>query len=53
MAKFYDKITNRVQKFIEAQKMFFVATAAKEGRSKLSPKGMDTFRGRNEKTGAW
>ncbi|WP_425656916.1 pyridoxamine 5'-phosphate oxidase family protein [Tenacibaculum ascidiaceicola] len=53
MAKFYDKITNRVQKFIEAQKMFFVATAAKEGRINLSPKGMDTFRVLNENTVAW
>ena len=43
MAKFYDKITNRVQQFIEAQKLFFVATTAKEGRINLSPKGMDTF----------
>ncbi|WP_440120370.1 pyridoxamine 5'-phosphate oxidase family protein [Tenacibaculum sp. Ill] len=53
MAKFYDKITNRVQKFIEAQKMFFVATAAKEGRINLSPKGMDTFRVLNENKVAW
>ncbi|CAM1370869.1 Pyridoxamine 5'-phosphate oxidase [Tenacibaculum sediminilitoris] len=53
MAKFYDKITNRVQQFIEAQKLFFVATASKEGRINLSPKGMDTFRVINENTVAW
>lgn len=44
MAKFYDKLTPRLQKFIEAQKIFFVATAPSEGRINLSPKGMDSFR---------
>ena len=41
---FYSEIKNREQKFIESQKMFFVATAPKHGRINLSPKGMDTFR---------
>jgi len=41
---FYTEIKNREQRFIESQKMFFVATAPKEGRINLSPKGMDTFR---------
>lgn len=53
MAKFYDKITSRVQKFIEEQKVFFVATAPKSGRINLSPKGMDSFRVLNEKQVAW
>lgn len=53
MAKFYDKIPSRVQKFIEAQKVFFVATAPKEGRINLSPKGMDSFRVIDEKTVQW
>ena len=53
MAKFYDKITRRVQKFIEAQKVFFVATAPKDGRINLSPKGMDSFRVLNENRIAW
>ena len=44
MSKFYDKITPRLQKFIEAQKIFFVATAPNSGRINLSPKGMDSFR---------
>ena len=44
MAKFYNKITVRIQKFIALQKVFFVATAAKDGRINLSPKGMDSFR---------
>lgn len=53
MAKIYPSITNRIQKFIKAQKMFFVATAPKNGRINLSPKGMDTFRVLNENRVAW
>ena len=53
MAKFYDKITSRIQKFIEVQKVFFVATAPKNGRINLSPKGMDSFRVLNENRVAW
>lgn len=44
MAKFYNKITSRVQKFIENQHIFFVATAPENGRINLSPKGMDSLR---------
>ena len=44
MSKFYTKITSRLQKFIEAQKIFFVATAPNSGRINVSPKGMDSFR---------
>ncbi|MEM8986278.1 MAG: pyridoxamine 5'-phosphate oxidase family protein [Pseudomonadota bacterium] len=44
MAQFFDKIEKTHAKFIAAQPMFFVATAAQEGRINLSPKGMDTFR---------
>ncbi|QTD36462.1 pyridoxamine 5'-phosphate oxidase family protein [Polaribacter batillariae] len=44
MSKFYTKITSRLQKFIEAQKIFFVATALTSGRINVSPKGMDSFR---------
>lgn len=53
MAKFTNKITSRIQKFIEEQKVFFVATAPKNGRINLSPKGMDTFRVLDENTVAW
>ncbi|WP_299119143.1 pyridoxamine 5'-phosphate oxidase family protein [uncultured Tenacibaculum sp.] len=53
MAKFYNKINSRIQKFIEAQKVFFVATAPKNGRINLSPKGMDSFRVLNENKVAW
>ncbi|PWG05915.1 pyridoxamine 5'-phosphate oxidase family protein [Polaribacter aquimarinus] len=53
MAKFYTKITSRIQKFIEAQKIFFVATAPNSGRINLSPKGMDSFRVLNENRVLW
>lgn len=44
MAKQYPDISETLQGFIESQKMYFVATAAKDGRVNVSPKGMDTFR---------
>ncbi|MFK8059908.1 MAG: pyridoxamine 5'-phosphate oxidase family protein [Polaribacter sp.] len=53
MSKFYTKITSRLQKFIEAQKIFFVATAPNSGRINLSPKGMDSFRVLNENRVLW
>lgn len=53
MSKFYTKITARLQKFIEAQKIFFVATAPNFGRINLSPKGMDSFRVINENRVLW
>ena len=37
-------LTDRQIEFIQAQPMFFVATAAAEGRVNVSPKGMDTLR---------
>ena len=48
MAKFYDRITTELQTFIEAQHIFFVATAPINGRVNLSPKGMDALRVINE-----
>ena len=48
MAKFYDRITPELQTFLEAQHIFFVATAPKDGRVNLSPKGMDALRVINE-----
>jgi hypothetical protein len=44
MANFFDVITPELAKFICAQPVFFVATAAPGARINLSPKGMDTFR---------
>ncbi len=44
MATFFDAITEKQHIRIEQQKLFFVATAPREGRVNVSPKGMDTFR---------
>lgn len=53
MSKFYTKITSRLQQFIEAQKIFFVATSPNSGRINLSPKGMDSFRVVDENRVLW
>ena len=53
MSKFFDKLTPELTDFIRAQQVFFVATAAAEGRINLSPKGMDTFRVLDEKRVAY
>lgn len=39
-----DRLLDTHIEFVEAQLMFFVATAASEGRVNLSPKGMETLR---------
>ncbi|WP_259988477.1 pyridoxamine 5'-phosphate oxidase family protein [Sulfitobacter sp. S190] len=39
-----DKLNPSFRTFIEDQPLFFVATAAPEGRVNLSPKGLDTLR---------
>lgn len=44
MAAFKDSITPEIRAFMEKQKMYFVATAAKDGRINLSPKGLESFR---------
>ena len=44
MADFFDALTDEHQAFIAEQPMFFVATAAADGRVNLSPKGYDAFR---------
>ncbi len=53
MGQQYQNINERWQAFIKAQKMFFVATAASEGRVNLSPKGMDTLRVLDENRVLW
>ena len=40
----YSELTDRLRTFIEAQQLFFVATAAREGRVNVSPKGLDSLR---------
>lgn len=46
MAKFYEQITPELQKLIEAQHIFFVASAplSADGHVNLSPKGLDALR---------
>ena len=44
MGKQYGQISSVHQSFIEGQKLFFVGTAAGDGRVNISPKGMDTLR---------
>jgi hypothetical protein len=46
MAKLYDQITDRLAEFIQAQPLFFVASAplAADGHVNLSPKGLDCLR---------
>lgn len=44
MADFTDALTDKQIAMIAAQPVFFVATAAAEGRINLSPKGYDAFR---------
>lgn len=53
MAKFYSQLDESLRNFIDAQKIFFTGTAAKEGRVNVSPKGMDTFRYIDNKTVAY
>lgn len=44
MGKQLEAISPELEKFIQRQNIFFVATAMADGRVNLSPKGMDTFR---------
>jgi len=44
MGKQFTEIPDRLKQFIEEQKLFFVGTAAADGRINLSPKGMDSLR---------
>ncbi len=44
MGQLHKAISEKLQKFIEAQKIYFVATAAANGRVNVSPKGMDSLR---------
>ena len=46
-------LTERYIEFIKAQHLFFVGTAAADGRVNISPKGMDTLRILNEERIVW
>jgi len=44
MAKQFSELSEKLQQFVQAQKIYFVATAVETGRINLSPKGMDSLR---------
>jgi hypothetical protein len=55
MARVLDGITDQLRTFLEAQPVFFVATApnSDDGHINCSPKGLDTFRVLDEHTVAY
>lgn len=53
MSKKFDTLSPELTDFIAHQKMFFVGTAAAEGRVNISPKGMDTLRVVNSNQVVW
>lgn len=53
MAQQYPALDDKLSAFIEAQHLFFVGTAAREGRVNVSPKGMDSLRVLSPSRVAW
>jgi predicted pyridoxine 5'-phosphate oxidase superfamily flavin-nucleotide-binding protein len=53
MGKRMSEIDERLRAFIERQRLFFVATAVRDGRVNISPKGMDTLRVLGPNRVAW
>lgn len=56
MAKLYDRVEGRLRRFVEQQRVFFVATAplAADGHVNLSPRGVPgTFGMLDDRTFAW
>lgn len=53
MGKLYKQLTDGLAGFIQRQKLFFVGTAADDGRVNVSPKGMDTLRVVTEDRVVW
>ncbi|MCF6278813.1 MAG: pyridoxamine 5'-phosphate oxidase family protein [Flavobacteriaceae bacterium] len=53
MGKQYQLIPKKSQEFIANQKLFFVATATKDSRVNLSPKGGDSLRVLSENRVVW
>ncbi len=50
---FYSELNDSLVDFIKNQRIYFVATAPKQGRINLSPKGIDTFRVCDSKNVSW
>ena len=53
MGKQYQAISDTLKGFIERQRLFFVGTAADDGRVNVSPKGMDSLRVLNAERVIW
>lgn len=53
MGQRYPELSEKHVEFISRQKMFFVGTAAADGRVNISPKGMDSLRIINNKRVVW
>ena len=53
MGKQYTALNDDQRAFINQQKIFFVGTAAAEGKVNISPKGMDSFRVLSATQVAW
>lgn len=53
VAKQYDTLSESLQAFIAAQKVFFVGTATADSRINVSPKGMDSFHVLSDRRIAW
>ena len=53
MAERFEQLEDKHIDFIQAQKMYFVGTAADDGYTNVSPKGMDSFRVLDNATVAW
>ena len=53
MAQQFAEISERLSAFISEQKIFFVATAAADGRINLSPKGMNSLKVLGENRVIW
>ncbi|MGJ5643528.1 pyridoxamine 5'-phosphate oxidase family protein [Formosa sp. S-31] len=53
MGKQIEYIPEHIQQFIKKQHIFFVGTAAKDGRVNVSPKGTDSFRVINKNKIIW
>ena len=53
MSEQFEALNKKHIEFIQAQHLYFVATAAQSGTVNVSPKGMDSFKIINEQEVAW
>lgn len=53
MSEQFEDLNKKHIEFIQAQHLYFVATAAQSGTVNLSPKGMDSFKVINEQEVVW